>query len=333
MARDDEPAESSGDLPSFQDLVDRVQGSRGPHGAADEPDEEEELALDPSEHTVRELRRALADHEFQPAELRAIRDAEAAEKDRVTAIDAIEDAIKASERPDLELGEGLPDLAELAKLGADAAEGTAESGLSSPKASALLELIDDAANVLVIGPAESPVEYDLCATLCTAGDRPRRRVLVTTIQAPDERLSTLRGYGAGAYDETTIIAVGDRVRSAGRVDGATLGAEGEDVSVERVSDASDLTRLGLLINKSLGGADEERPVLCVHSLTAILQVVEVEKAFRFLHVLQGRVRSAATSGHYHLDPTALDEEVVNTIRPLFDFTVRFDDDGDLSVDS
>lgn len=331
MARDDEPVDSLSDLPSFEDLVERAGGSAEPDDEGAESADDGSLPLDPSEYTVRELRQELDERDLGAAALRSIRTAEAEGQARKTAIEAVEDAIEEATGPPVEPANDLPDLEELASLGR---EGPADSGLSGPKASALLDLIDEAANVLVVGPEDSPVEHDLCAKLCTAGDRPRRRVLVTTIQGPDERLNTLRGYGAGAYDETAVIAVGDRVRSADRIDAGSLGAEGEDVRVERVTDASDLTRLGLLINKSLGGSDEEEaPMLCVHSLTAILHVVEVEKAFRFLHVLQGRVRSADTRAHYHLDPTALDDEVVNTIRPLFDFTVRFDDDGDLSVDT
>lgn len=209
-----------------------------------------------------------------------------------------------------------------------------EEALSAAKADALLELIDEAANVLVVGPAGSAMEFELCAKLCTRGRRPRRRLLVTTRQSPDERLTALRSYGAGSFDETTVIAVGDDVRSSGGDEPTVHDFQGETITVETIRETRDLTRLGLLINQHLPDeVDESAPVLCFHNLTTLLQFVEIEKAFRFLHVLQGRVRSAGAQAHYHIDPNDHAEAAVHTLEPLFDFTVRFDADGHVSVDS
>lgn len=212
--------------------------------------------------------------------------------------------------------------------------GGGDSLVSDSKSAALLELIDDASNVLVLGPAASTVEYDLCTTLCETEAYPRRRVLVTTTQSADERLNALRSFDSESYDETAVIAVGDRVRSSGNGDPSSHALGGETVTIETINDPRDLTRLGLLINKHLGDPDDgPPPVLCFHTLSTLLQFAEVEKVFRFLHVLQGRVRSGSARAHYHLDPTDHPDEVVNTLRPIFDFTVRFDAAGEIHVDT
>ena len=155
---------------------------------------------------------------------------------------------------------------------------------------------------------------------------------MSTHQSPDERLDALQSYGAAGFQETTLIAVGDQVRSSGG-DGSVTDLGGETIRIESTTDPRDLTRLGLLINKHLGDAGGEAPPeLCFHTLSPLLDAGPVEQVFRFLHVLQGRVQSGGARAHYHLDPEAHPPEVVNTLRPLFDFTVRFDAEGDVSVD-
>ncbi len=282
MTADDEDRAPAEELPSFADLVDRLEGT----GDADRALSE---AADPEE----------------PAELADL--AGRAAGDERGAGDAGDD-----------------------ELGADPAE--RGRPLSGSKAEALIELIEDAANVLVLGPRETAVEYELCTTLCRTEAYPRRRLLVTTGQSADDRLTALRGYGAEGFDETTVIAVGDRMRSPGG-DGSVTDVGGETIRIESISNPRDLTRLGLLINKHLGRTGEDAPPeLCFHTLSTLLDAAPVEQVFRFFHVLQGRVRAGGGRAHYHLDPDEHPPEVVNTLRPLVDFTVRFDAGGDVSVD-
>lgn len=298
---EDDP-DSSSEIPSFEDLVARVEG-------------DDEEAVEPSQAA----QEPAADSET----------AVGAEGGEETASDtAPTEPVPDLDEAEWELGGGTEE--------PSAAPPAEESGtgLSDSKADALLELIDGASNVLVVGPAETPVEYDLCAKLCTTEPHARRRLLVTTEQSPDERLNALRGYGAGSFDESVVVAVGDQMRSSNGDGSSTHEIHGEAVTVETINNPRDLTRLGLLINKHLAEPDEGPPaVVCFHTLSSLLQFVEVEKAFRFLHVLQGRVRTANARAHYHLDPSAHDEQVLHTLRPIFDFTVRFDANGDVAVDS
>lgn len=216
--------------------------------------------------------------------------------------------------------------------------GTSQSSESidqfdASKAEALIEIIDDAPNVLLVGPAGIPVEHDICTKLCDVErDGERRRLLITTEQTAEERLESLRPYTNEPYDDTTIIVVGNQARSNNRTEPTTQQIGGETVKIETLHDPNDLTRLGVLINKYLGSG-ESSPVICFHTLNSLLQFVGIEKLFRFLHILQARVRSVDGQAHYQIDPGHLEMEAVQTLQPLFDFTVKYAEDGAISVDS
>lgn len=200
------------------------------------------------------------------------------------------------------------------------------------KAEALIELIDDASNVLLVGPAGLPVEHDICSKLCDVDTNgKRRRLLITTEQSADERLDALRPYTDEPFDETTIIVVGDQVRSNDSSEPSAQQVGDETVVIEALHDPMDLTRLGVLINKYMGEG-ERPPVICFHTLNGILQFVGIEKMFRFLHILQARVRSVGGQAHYQIDPESVEDQAVSTLRSLFDFTIWYDEDGSISVE-
>lgn len=69
------------------------------------------------------------------------------------------------------------------------------------------------------------------------------------------------------------------------------------------------------------GARHERTAVGLHSVTALLDVHVVPAVFRFLHVLDGRVRSADAVLVATIDRTAHDAETVRTVAELFDDVV------------
>jgi hypothetical protein len=128
----------------------------------------------------------------------------------------------------------------------------------------------------------------------------------------------------GETDETprnaAVIVVGESAE--GGVD--------FDVTVESISNASDLTGLGIEIGQFLSQWDGEL-VVCFDSLTAMLQYVEVQTAYEFLHAITGQLYAADAYAHFHIDPTAHDSQTVDSIMSLFDAVVQFDDAGDPTV--
>jgi hypothetical protein len=84
-----------------------------------------------------------------------------------------------------------------------------------------------------------------------------------------------------------------------------------------VSTPSDLTGLGITIGEFLSEFDE--PVhICFDSLTSLLQYVDLQTTYEFLHAITGQIYAASARAHFHIDPAAHDEMTVETITSLFD---------------
>jgi len=105
-----------------------------------------------------------------------------------------------------------------------------------------------------------------------------------------------------------VITVGD----------APAGVDREGVVTESVSSASDLTGLGIQIGKFLSEWDE--PVfVCFESLTSMLQYVDYETAYEFLHAVTGQVHAAGARVHFHVDPSvSLEGDVEVRTRALLE---------------
>ncbi|UPV99728.1 helix-turn-helix domain-containing protein [Halorussus gelatinilyticus] len=68
-------------------------------------------------------------------------------------------------------------------------------------------------------------------------------------------------------------------------------------------------------------------LVSVQTLTVLLEYVDFDTAFRYLHILTHRVQAADAIGFYHMDPDIHDEETINTLKTLFDAVVEVSDDG------
>ena len=125
--------------------------------------------------------------------------------------------------------------------------------------------------------------------------------------------------------------VDDQPRRCGivRVDEST-GSDGDETevgpgAVAAVESPTDLTGLGIKVGNYLENYGSSDTVVTYDSLTMLLQYVELERAFRFLHVLTNRVQDADAVAHYHMDPKAHDEQVMATLSSLFDAVAKFED--------
>lgn len=136
-------------------------------------------------------------------------------------------------------------------------------------------------------------------------------ILVTFNDSSDSHIHDLEDSETILPSQVVVICVGwGAHESASNLPGVDLTA---------VTDPRDLPRLGITISDALGpGEDELTPTLCFRSLGTLLQSVELERAFRFLHTLRGKVNASGVRAHYHLDPAIVDEHVVSTLEPLFD---------------
>lgn len=119
-----------------------------------------------------------------------------------------------------------------------------------------------------------------------------------------------------------VIGVGVADRNDG---GDPVSTEGSDVLsvVRNPANASDL---GIAISLYLQdwATDDAQTAFGFHSLTAMLDHVDAETTFRFLHVLGRRLADTETGGRFYLDPAATDERTVRTLRPVFNDVVEWE---------
>lgn len=103
--------------------------------------------------------------------------------------------------------------------------------------------------------------------------------------------------------------------------------------VERIGSPNDLTELGVKVTKIANEweATDEQTVVCVNSLTTLLQYAEIDRAYRFLHVFADKLMMTGAISHYHMDPSAHTPQTVNTLKQLFDVLIEVSPEGELVV--
>lgn len=190
--------------------------------------------------------------------------------------------------------------------------------------------LDGASSVLLLAPAD---EDETCIELLSAVPFHRANVLsVTFSQSAHERLQVLDRNTDEQPAAGTIVSTGEFSRSTASESGA-VDVPGYPFSIETIEDATNVTELGARINRQLRDWDGNgnRTVVCVRSVTELLERVDEKTAFRFLHVLVARFEASDAVVHCHMDPDAHDETTVRTFGELFDAVVTVDEDGDRSI--
>ena len=171
--------------------------------------------------------------------------------------------------------------------------------------------LGDARNVLLSAPSLTGGEREVCTDLLLGADPAETSVLWVTFRRD---AGTCIEQWTTATDaepsNAAVVAVGD----------TTPAVDVAWADVESVSSASDLTGLGIEIGEFLSAWDGE-VVVCFDSLTAMLQYVELETAYEFLHAITGQLYAADARAHFHIDPSAHDTQTVDSITSLFDAVV------------
>lgn len=184
--------------------------------------------------------------------------------------------------------------------------------------------LDEAATVLLCGPSagESTPGADRDAN---DGDEASEDVCRALLE-PDAAAAnhvvwvTFDGTAPAWLDrmpetvDRTVVTVGQAASES------VQSAEG--VRVKSVSTRSDLTALGITMSQYL--SSESSVTVCFDSVTAMLDHVDLETAYEFLHTITRQFYSADATGHFHIDSDAHDETTVATITSLCDAVVQFD---------
>ena len=181
-----------------------------------------------------------------------------------------------------------------------------------------------------------------CTELLHPDDAAETNVLwVSYTKSPDQQLRRWREHTDERPAEMGIVSVEDSTRSVAAETGGSSGPGGPSLPetnapVETVNSPNDLTGLGIRITEFLTDWDEKndnRTVVCFDSLTALLQYVELETAYEFLHIITGRMANTDAFAHFHMDPEAHDDQTVEIVTSLMDAVVEVDASGEERIRS
>jgi hypothetical protein len=189
--------------------------------------------------------------------------------------------------------------------------------------------LEGAENVLVLSSGDSVVDVFTGELFPHVATEDATFLCMTFTRDPEAWLDAWESGVGTQPARAGLVGVGDQ--TGGHSSLPDLESE-ETVSFERVADPSDLPRLGITLSEFLTRWDAAGPaILAFDSVTALLQYADLQRVYRFLHTLKGRLGSADAISFYHLDPAAHDGRTVATLRPLFDLVVR-EEDGELVLD-
>jgi hypothetical protein len=186
--------------------------------------------------------------------------------------------------------------------------------------------LDGASNVMLCMPSLGAHGDAACLDLLALSPPERTSVLsIAYTGTPSEFVARWNeGIGSGPA-RGGIVAVGE---TGPAVDDPAW-------SVRTVENPADLTGVGIELSEllsELSGADEDGTVaVCFDNLTSLLQYADLQRAFRFLHVLTGRVKAVGGVGHFHIDPEAHDRRAMATLTGLFDAVVEVDENGTRTI--
>lgn len=187
--------------------------------------------------------------------------------------------------------------------------------------------LGDVSNVLLLAPSLGGQGNDVCLDLLTRSAPDRTNVLgITYTESPGEFVSR---WSDGVGDPPArggIVTVGE----------ADASVSSANWTVRGVENPGDLTGIGielseLLSSMATAAGDDEAVAVCFNNLTSLLQYADLQRVFRFLHVVTGRVKTIHGVGHYHIDPDAHDKQTMATLKGLFDAVIEIGEDGTLDI--
>ncbi|MEF8800905.1 MAG: hypothetical protein V5A38_03305 [Halolamina sp.] len=188
----------------------------------------------------------------------------------------------------------------------------------------LAEHLSGANSTLLLSSSFAGEAEEACTNLLRSGQASESNVLwVSYTRSPDEQLRQWQSDSPDSLAEIGMVSVEDTMRSVA----GSSEFSGPNKPVETVSSPNDLTGLGIRITEFLTEWEDNgnRTIVCFDSLTALLQYVELDTAYEFLHILTGRMAALDAFAHFHMDPDAHDKQTVESISTLMDAIVEADD--------
>ncbi|WP_135662444.1 DUF7504 family protein [Halorhabdus rudnickae] len=186
-----------------------------------------------------------------------------------------------------------------------------------------VDAAETVSNVLCVCPAIGNAKNQHCRDLLTRAGAPGTVLSVTIASSPGERMSEWSTVIDPVETTLSFVDVSHGGRSAAMSADGFGGQNGAIVNVAEVEDV-DLQRIGSELATQLENADQGPVVVCIDSLTDLLQFESERTLHRFLNVLTARVEQAGAIAHYHIDADGHPDRTFDTLAPLFDATVCAD---------
>ena len=184
--------------------------------------------------------------------------------------------------------------------------------------------LEESSNVLLLAPL-TPTGNRACLELLATTTSPEEVnvAAVTYTPPPETWISDWRNHVGRLPAELSFIHA-NTVETEDEESSLPPGA-----SVARVDPNQPMDIIAPLSEKlTRWQGNTNQTLVSVQTLTILLEYVDFDTAFRYLHILTHRVQAADAIGFYHMDPDVHDEETVNTLKTLFDAVVEVSDDGE-----
>lgn len=178
--------------------------------------------------------------------------------------------------------------------------------------------LDSGSTVLLLSSCLDPAGREACRELLTVRPSARLNVIyVAFTRAGKHHLD----WWTDAAVEPQRVAVID----AAPVPSRSAPIESDCAVYDRIGSPGNLTKIGVAISEHCKEFEGEgTTVVCLRSLTALLQYIELDRAYRFLNAIANQLASIGAIGHCHINPNAHSRQELNALRTVFDATVSID---------
>jgi len=186
-----------------------------------------------------------------------------------------------------------------------------------------LSELADVSNILLLAPSLGGQGADVCLDVLSRTKPSETNILtITYTDTPQEWVDNWIDHAGVSPLRGGIVGIGQ----------ADNAVDDPSWAVKTVENPSDLTGVGIELSELLSGMataadDDEHIAVCFDGITSLLQYADLQRAFRFLHVVTGRIKTVGGVGHFHLDPEAHDRQTIATLKGLFDAVIEVTEDG------
>lgn len=181
--------------------------------------------------------------------------------------------------------------------------------------------------VLLLTPSTDVAGHEACRARID-DDGEENVLVVSYTQTLDDVIESVWSQLGRLPGELGLISFDDMTRSAASAETRSLSGNG--ITLTTMSDPENLQGLGTAMRLYLDewATRETDSVVCFTSFTHLLWYTDLEDAVEFVAALSTLFSQTGTVGHFHLDPSKVDDLMLSRLREEFDEVVEADPRSD-----